>query len=107
MLLRNQSGILLHYNVQGKPNTKVQKHSVKIWKKLFNPENVKQARSNLSKDEKKALKEIKSWEDKVVSVKDKGSKLFALENEVYEEKIQEQIDRRSIKGQKDDPSKLF
>ena len=80
---------------------------MKIWKKLLNAKNVKQARSNLNKDEKKAFKEIKSWEDKVVSVKDKGSKLFALENEVYEEKIQEQIDRRSIKGQKDDPSKLF
>ena len=107
MLLRNQSGILLRYNVQGKPNTKVQKHSVKIWKKLLNPKNVKQARSNLNKDEKKAFKEIKSWEDKVVSVKDKGSILFALENEVYEEKIQEQIDRRSIKQLKDDPRRLF
>ena len=107
MLLRNQSGILLHYNVQGKPNTKVLKHSVKIWKKLLNPKNVKQARSNRNKDEKKAFKEIKSWEDKVVSVKDKGSILFALENEVDEEKIQEQIDRRSIKQLKDDPRKLF
>lgn len=80
---------------------------MKIWKKLLNPKNVKQARSNLNKDEKKAFKEIKSWEDKVVSVKDKGSILFALENEVYEEKIQEQIDRRSIKQLKDDPRKLF
>ena len=80
---------------------------MKIWKKLLNPKNVKQARSNLNKDEKKAFKEIKSWEDKVVSVKDKGSILFALENEVYEEKIHEQIDRRSIKQLKDDPRKLF
>lgn len=80
---------------------------MKIWKKLLNPKNVKQTRSNLNKDEKKAFKEIKSWEDKVVSVKDKGSILFALENEVYEEKIQEQIDRRSIKQLKDDPRKLF
>ena len=80
---------------------------MKIWKKLLNAKNVKQARSNLNKDEKKAFKEIKSWEDKVVSVKDKGSILFALENEVYEEKIQEQIDRRSIKQLKDDPRKLF
>ena len=80
---------------------------MKIWKKLLNPKNVKQARSNLNKDEKKAFKEIKSWEDKVVSVKDKGSILFALQNEVYEEKIQEQIDRRSIKQLKDDPRKLF
>ena len=76
-------------------------------KELFNPKNVKIARSNLSKDEKKALKEIKSWDDKVVRVQDKGSRFAILENEVYEEKIQQQIDRSSFKELKDDPSKLF
>ena len=42
-------------------------------KELFNTINVKLARSNLSKNEKKALKEIKSWDDTVVRVQDKGS----------------------------------
>ena len=56
-------------------------------KELFNPKNVKTARSNLSKDEKKALKQIKLWDDKVVRVQDKGYRFAILENEVYEEKI--------------------
>ena len=48
---------------------------------LFDPGNVKIARSNLSKEEKKALKEIKSWDNRVVRVQDKGSKFVILENE--------------------------
>ena len=48
---------------------------------LFDPGNVKIARSNLSKEEKKALKEIKSWDNRVVRVQDKGSKFIILENE--------------------------
>ena len=47
---------------------------------MFNPENVKIARSNLSKDEKRALREIKSWSDKLVRVQDKGSRFTILEN---------------------------
>ena len=47
---------------------------------MFNPENVKIARSNLSKDEKRALREIKSWGDKLVRVQDKGSRFTILEN---------------------------
>ena len=76
-------------------------------KDLFNPKNVKTARSNLSKDGKKALKEIKSWDDKVVRVQDKESRFVILEIDVYEEKIQQQIDRSSFKELKEDPSKLF
>ena len=76
-------------------------------KELFNPKNVKIARSNFSKDEKKALKEIKSWNDKVVREQDKGSTFAILENEQYEEKIQQQIDRNSFKELKDNTSKLF
>ena len=76
-------------------------------KELLNPKNVKITRSNLNKDEKKALKEIKSWDDKVVRVQGKGPRFVILENEVYEEKIQQQVDRSSFKELKDDPSKLF
>ena len=76
-------------------------------KELFNPKNVKIARSNFSKDEKKALKEIKSWNDKEVRVQDKGSTFAILENEQYEEEIQQQIDRNSFKELKDNTSKLF
>ena len=76
-------------------------------KDLFDPGNVKITRSKLSKDEKKALKEIKSWDDRVVRVQDKGSRFVILENETYEERVQHQIDRSSFQELKDDPSKLF
>ena len=76
-------------------------------KELVNPENVKIAGSNLSKDERKGSKEIKSWSDKVARVQEKGSTFFILENEVYEENIQQHIDRSYFKELKDDPSKLF
>ena len=37
-----------------------------IRKQIFNPENLRKTRNNLNEDEKVALKEIKSWEDKVI-----------------------------------------
>ena len=76
-------------------------------KELFNPKKVKLAKSNLSKDEKKTLREIKSWDDKIVWVQDKASRFAILENKVYEEKIQKQNDRSSFKELKDNSSKLF
>ena len=54
-------------------------------KELANPENVKITRSNLSKDEKKVLKEIKSGDDKTVSVQGKRSTFIITENEVCKE----------------------
>ena len=53
------------------------------------------------------MKEIKSWDDRVVRVQDKGCRFIILENETYEEKVQHQIDRSLFKKLKDDPSKLF
>ena len=58
---------------------------------------MKLARSNLSKNEKKALKDDESWDDKVVRVQDKGSRFVILENEVSEEIFQQQINRNSFK----------
>ena len=55
----------------------------KIEKDLFNPENVKKVRHNLSKDEKAALKDIRYWDKNVASVQDKGSRFVVLENEDY------------------------
>ena len=76
-------------------------------KELFNPENVKIVRSNPSKDEKKALKEIKSWDNNVIKIQDKRLQFAILEDEVYEEKVQQQIDRSSFKEMKDNLTKLF
>ena len=54
----------------------------------MNLENFKIARSKLNKEEKKALKLIKSWDDKVIRVQGKGSGFVIIENKVDEEKIQ-------------------
>ena len=37
-----------------------------IEKEIFSPKNIRKTRNKLNKDEKIALKEIKSWEDKVI-----------------------------------------
>ena len=50
----------------------------------------------ICKNEKLALKEIKSWEDKVIHVQDKGSWFVVLLNNDYETKVQHQIERSSF-----------
>ena len=40
---------------------------------LFNPNNIRKPENNLNNNEKIALKEIKSWDYKVIRVQDKGS----------------------------------
>ena len=40
----------------------------------FNRSNIRKPRNNLNNNEKIALKEIKSWDDKVIRVQDKGSR---------------------------------
>ena len=53
----------------------------KIEKDLFNFENVKKVRHNLSKDKKATLKDIRNWDKNVVQ--DKGSRFVLLDNEDY------------------------
>ena len=57
---------------------------------LFNPSNTQKPRNHLNKNEKLALKEIKSWDDKVIRVQDKGSRFVVLSNNHYESKVQHQ-----------------
>ena len=67
-----------------------------IEKEIFNPKNIRKTRNNLNKDEKAALKEIKSWEDKVIRVQDKGSRFVVLNTSDYVEKVEHQINRSSF-----------
>ena len=64
-------------------------------------------RPNISKEEKEALKEIRSWNYQTVRVQDKGSRFVILGNNDYEQKIQTQIDRSSFNRLEEDPSKKF
>ena len=74
---------------------------------LFNPSNIRKPRNNLNKNEKLALKEIKSWDDKVIRVQDKGSRFVILSNNDYESKVQHQIERSSFTKTDIDYSKNF
>ena len=57
----------------------------------------KQQQVTLVKMKRKLLKETKSWDDKVVRVQDKGFRFVMLESEIYEQKVQQQINRTSFK----------
>ena len=74
---------------------------------LFNPGNIQKPRNNLNKNEKLALTEIKSWDDKVIRVQDKGSRFVVLSNDDYDSKVQHQIDRSSFTETDIDYSKNF
>ena len=63
---------------------------------LFNSSYIREPRNNLNKSEKLALKQIKSWDDKVIRVQDKGSRFVVLSNDDYESKVQHQIERSSF-----------
>ena len=78
-----------------------------IEKEIFNPKNIRKTRNNLNKDEKAALKEIKSWEDKVIRVQDKGSRFVVLNTSDYVEKVEHQINRSSFSKLDEDPSPEF
>ena len=53
------------------------------------------------------MKEIKSWDDKVIRVQDKGSRFVVLSNNDYESKVQHQIDSSSFTETDIDYSKNF
>ena len=67
-----------------------------IEKDIFDTAAVRNVRPNISKEEKEALKEIRSWNNQTVRVQDKGSRFVILDNNDYEQKIQTQIDRSSF-----------
>ena len=64
-----------------------------IEKQLFEPENIKHVRRNLTYEEGKALAELKSMGDTVVRIQDKRARFVLLTNEDYEKKVERQIAR--------------
>ena len=64
-----------------------------IEKEIFNPKNIRKACNNLNKDVEVALKEIKSWEEKVIRVQDKASRFVVLSTCDYVEKVEHEINR--------------
>ena len=78
-----------------------------IEKDTFDTAAVRNVRPNLSKEEKEALKEVRSCNNQTVRVQDKGSRFAILGNNGYEQKRQTEINRSSFKQLGEDPSKKF
>ena len=78
-----------------------------IEKEIFNQQNIRKTRNNFHKDEKVALKEIKSWKDKVIRVQDKSSHFVVLNSCDYIEKVEHQINRSSFSRLDEDLSPEF
>ena len=74
---------------------------------LFDPNDIRKPRNNLNKNKKLALKEIKSWDNKIIDVQNKGSCFVVLLNNDYEGKVQHQIDHSSYTELDNDDSKSF
>ena len=93
------------YRSKPSTNNNVKLFIKSIEKELFDPNNIKKTRNNLNKEEKLALKEMKSWNDKVIRVQDKGSRFVVLDTNSYIEKVEHQINRSSFDKLDADPSR--
>ena len=75
------------YRSKPSTNNSVELFIKSIEKELFHPNNIRNIRNNLNKEEKLALKEMKSWDDKIIRVQDKGSRFVVLDTNSYIEKV--------------------
>ena len=62
------------YRSKPSTNNSVELFIKSIETELLNPNNISKIRNNLNKEEKLALKEMKSWDDKVIGLQDKCSR---------------------------------
>ena len=93
------------YDIQDKRlDIELKKRTSKVWncllkrlRKIYLTQApVRNVRPNKLKDEKEAIEKIRSWNIEIVHAQDKASCFFMLDNNDYEQKIQIQINRRSI-----------
>ena len=55
---------------------------------ILNPSNVKRSVSdNLSKEERKAISEIRTWDNRLVRLQDKGARFVVIDRNQYSDKI--------------------
>ena len=72
---------------------------------LINPENIRQARDNISKKERAALKELKNDSDVVICIQDKGSRFVLIDAKENEEKMFGQLNNQlHYKSLQSDPT---
>lgn len=61
---------------------------------IINPENIRQARDNLSLKEWTALRKLKSDSEVVIHIQDKGSRFVLIDVKEYEEKMFGQLNNQ-------------
>ena len=54
---------------------------------ILNPKNLRKVQDNMNKNERKAMKKIKKWDNRIVRLQDKGSRFIILDRLTYCEKI--------------------
>ena len=78
-----------------------------VEKDFFQPYNYNKVKSNITKGERNALKNIQHSELRSYCIQDKGSRFVVLDNEDYIKKINYQLVRSSFEELDYDPSKTF
>ena len=74
---------------------------------IFKPDNYKRIKSNITKEEREALNNIKRDSTRSYRIQDKGSRFVILDNDDYIEKIDYHFRRSSFSELNDDPSNDF
>ena len=63
---------------------------------IFKTSNYRRIKSNISNQERNALKDIQKDTSKICHIQDKGSRFVALNSDDYNEKFDRQLERRSL-----------
>ena len=97
------------YNFRAKPDNK---HSLESFIEMletdiFRSDNYQRIRNNLSTEEQKSLKELRSLNDHTLRVQDKGSRCVLLTNKEYCGKFQYQINKSLFILLNSYPTKIF
>ena len=50
---------------------------------ILNPKNLRKVQDNMNKNERKAIKNIKRWDNRIVRLQDKGSRFIILDRQTY------------------------
>ena len=95
------------YKSKPSTNNSVELFIKSIQKELFNPNNIKKTQNNLNKEEKLTLKEMKSWNHRVIRVQHEDSRFVVLDTNCYIENVEHQINRISLDKLDADPSPKF
>ena len=102
-----KSTVSVNYRVTPTKSKSFEAFVEAVERDLFDPSNIQTSYSNLTNNERKAMKEIITCEENSIRVQDKGSRFVVLNSSDYVSKIEEQIQRSSFTVLQDDPTEQF